>query len=168
MLNWAVPTIIFLHCLVTLGFNLTYVFLIIFPKPAHKNPQKGEMENFQPWPCSHEKWPDCGPHKNFKAQNMEVGSRRLGSLSLRMITFHGSLSCFRAAVVGDVDSRESVILCSFDLGDTPFCRIAKRCKLGVCSERYRGNNGKPHSASCICILFISFALAVSSFRTKSK
>lgn len=65
-----------------------------------------------------------------------------GSLSLRIITFYGSLSCSWG----------------FDLRDSPPYRIAKKGKLWVHSERFKATGSHVHPPACISCLYPSLCL----------
>lgn len=88
--------IILLHCPVILAFSFIHGFCIVFPRPAHEKPKRMKQRTPRPCPVVTEngRLPDCGHHKNFKAQNLEVRPEGNGSQHLRVITFYGRQSCF--------------------------------------------------------------------------
>lgn len=112
--------------------------------------------------------PDCGHPKDFKVQNLEGRAGLHDSLSFWMITLCGSQSCFWDDIVGNIEGRELVIICSFELGHIPLYGIAKKWNLGVLSERRKEAMGSHIHCSCFCILFIYFALLVCASRAKPK
>lgn len=150
MLNWAIATCWYL------GLILYVAFFLFFQSLPRKKPKRMKWRTPRSCPIVTEngRLPDCGHPKDFKVQNLEGRAGLHGSLSFWMITLYGSQSCFWDDVVGDIEGREPIILCSFELGDIPLYRIAKKWNLGVHSERRKEIMGSHIHHSCIWILFI--------------